>query len=103
MAWAIDSLQSGRIEDASQYIRFPCEAANSDIRSEYSIRKWELETLIGVLLKTPKYKLRDGSNKRTDCTHFNAAVKAVNCLAQFYRYAYIYGQGDCADYFERTY
>jgi hypothetical protein len=134
-------MQSGRTEVASKYIRFPHDAANTDITSKYAIHKWELETLIGLLLTTPKYKLHDGLNSLTNCSHFDAAAKAVNCLrklenaeagiylkrtgiliemhriahrqfpwqdtslnvAQFYRYAYIYGKGECADYFERTY
>jgi hypothetical protein len=141
MVWAIDALQSGRAEVASQYLRFPPEAANSDITSKYAMHKWELETLIGVLLTTPKYTLRGGLNRLTDCTHWDAAAKAVNYLrkveaaeasiylkrfsimnemhrtaqrqfpwqdgyfnvAQFYRYACIYGQGECANYFECTY
>jgi hypothetical protein len=137
MAWAIDSLQSGRAEVASQYLRFPPEAANSNIKSKYAMHKWELETLIGVLLTTPKYTLRGGLNRLTDCTHWDGAAKAVIHLrkvedaeagiylkhagvremhriaqrqfpwqdghfnvAQFYRNAYIYSQGECANYFE---
>lgn len=140
MVWAIDALQSERVEAASRYISFPAEAAASDMASKFAVYKWELETLIRQLLVTPKIKMREGPNRLTDCTQFTAGAKAVDHLrnledaeaaiylkrfsvfnemhrigqrqvpwqrgylnvVQFYRCAYIYGQGPCADYFERT-
>ena len=140
LTWAIDALQSGRENVAARFIQFPAEAATSDIASNFAVYKWELETLLGLLLITPKHKLRDGLNRLTDCTQFAAGAKAANFLrkledaeagvylrhfdvlnemhrigqrqfawqrgytnvAQFYRYAYIYGRGECESYFART-
>lgn len=141
LVWAVDALQSDRVDLAARYIRFPREAATSDMSSRYAIFKWDLETLLTQLLVVPKYQLRDGKNRLTDCSKFEAASTAVNHLrslenaeaglylkrldvtdelhrigqrqfpwqrgylnlAQFYRYLFVYGQGDCARYFETTY
>jgi len=141
MIWAIFALQSGRSEAAARYLRFPAEAAVSDMGSTYAIRKWELETLIAQLLITPKFKVRRGPNRMANCGLFRTGAQAVNLLREleeveaasylerlgvlnemhriaqrtfpwqrgyfnvmeFYRYAYIYGQGECREYFERTY
>jgi hypothetical protein len=141
MVWAINALQSGRVQPASRLIKFPAEAATSEFSSRFSIHRWELETLIGQLLITPKISRRAGPNRITNCRLFAAGATAVNYLrkledaeagiylkhfsvlnemhrigqrqfawqrgyrnaAQLYRYAYIYGQGQCAEYFTRTY
>ena len=140
MVWAIDALQSGRADAAAHCIRFPQEAATSDMSSRFAVYKWDLETLIGQLLITPKSKRRNSSIPLLNCTRFAAGATAVNHLrkledaevriylehsnalrevhrigqrqfpwqrgyfdvVQLYRYAYIYGQGECAAYFERT-
>lgn len=141
LAWATSALQSDRVEAASRLVRYPPEAATSGFDSKLSIRAWELESLIGRLLLTPKYVRRDGPNRITNCQLFDTAAAATNALRelenaeagiylkrfsifvelnrigyrhfpwqrgyasrdQLYRYAFIYGQGECAAYFERTY
>ena len=141
MVWAIDALQSERVVAASRYIYFPSQAATSDISSDFSIRKWELETLANHLLITPKQIIKKGRRRHLVCDHFSSATKAANYLRivedtesgmflknisvllevhrigqrqfpwqrgylnimQLYRYIYIYGKGQCADYFEERY
>jgi hypothetical protein len=141
MVWAIDALRSGRAEAASRCIGYPPEAAGAKIGSQFAMHPWELETLVGQLLTTPKLTARDAAlNWPTNCMQFDTGAVAVNYLRnleneeaglylpslgiwgemhrigqrqfpwqrgyfdapQLYRYAYIYGQGSCAEYFERT-
>ena len=70
LMWAIDNLQSGRPNIASRHLRFPTEAATSDMTSDFAIRKWELETLLTLLFTTPKRRRRDGMNRMLDCSRF---------------------------------
>jgi hypothetical protein len=139
MIWAIDALQSERVEAASRCIRFPPEAATSEMASHFRIYKWELETLINQLLITPKAPPRSDRNRILDCRKFAAGANTTNFLRKLenaesgiylqrfsiwtemhrigqrqfpwqrgrfavllYRYAYIYGQGECRSYFERA-
>src|SRR5258708_24951428 len=72
MVWAIDAVQSDRSDIAARYLRFPAEAATTDIDSKLAIRKWDLETLIGQLLITPKREWRtNGPNRITNCSLFD--------------------------------
>ena len=141
MIWAIDALQSDRVDAAARYIQFPAAAATSDLDLQFAIHKWDMETLIVQLLVTPKSKPREGPQRFTNCALFRAGVAAVNYLrelgnaesgiylkrysvlsemhrigyrqfpwqhgfldgVELYRYAYIYGRGECGDYFARTY
>jgi hypothetical protein len=141
MIWAIDALQSDRVEAAAKCLRYPAEAATAKFPAPYSLHKWELETLIGQLLITPKAAWRPGPNRVANCTQFNTGAMAVNLLRKvenieaghsleawglfqemnrlgyrqfewqqgyvnlpnLYRYAYIYGQGECAEYFQQSY
>ncbi|MDF1847015.1 MAG: hypothetical protein P1U69_07440 [Parvibaculaceae bacterium] len=80
MAWAIDALQSDRVEVAARFIDFPQEAAESEIASPYSVHKWELETLVCRLLVVGKDTLRDGRYRITDCSKFTAGATAANHL-----------------------
>src|SRR5271169_86985 len=72
MVWAIDALQSGRADVASRYISFPREAVTADMGSSLKIHKWDMETLIGQLLATPKSRAHDGRNKVLNCNLFGA-------------------------------
>src|SRR5436190_839713 len=80
MIWAMDALQTDRVEAASRYIQFPDEAATSDINSKFAIHPWELETLVGQLLITRKLRPRNGPTRILNCAVFGAAAQAVNHL-----------------------
>jgi hypothetical protein len=67
MVWAIDALQSERAAAAVKCLNLPAEAETSEISSKYAIHKWELETLLGELLVTPKAAVGDGKNRTMDC------------------------------------
>lgn len=139
LVWSVNALQSGREDAAAPLLKFPSQAAATEIASPYAIREWELETLTTLLLTTPKYELRDGLNKLPDCAQFGTMAKAINLLRalenaesglylrnnsvllelhrlahrqfpwqagyfnaiQLYRYAYLYGQGACGEYFRK--
>ena len=83
MVWAIDALQSDRSDIAARYLQFPAEAATTDLDSKLAIRKWDLETLIGQLLVTPKRERRaNGPNRITNCRLFHTGATAVSYLRE---------------------
>ncbi|MBY3236582.1 hypothetical protein HFO17_18890 [Rhizobium laguerreae] len=138
MFWAIDAIQDDREEHARGLLRYPPEAATSDILSKYAAHKWDLETLIAVLLNNPK---SIWSARALNIRTYDALAMLVNHLRRaeedehrdrlnndnilievhrighrqfqwqrgwrrpqdFYRHLFIYGQGICADYFQKTY
>jgi len=63
LAWAVDALQSGRRDVAASHIRFPTDAATSDMALNFRIHPWELETLIGQLLVAAKRKPGGSKNR----------------------------------------
>ncbi|WP_137044999.1 hypothetical protein [Pseudolabrys sp. FHR47] len=144
MIWATDALQSGRERHAKRYLlAYPPEAvAESSLRSNFGIHRWELETLLVQLFLVPKELPRETGNLTLDCSKFEAIRQTINRLRslenveaarylsgeftiwaemnriaqrqfhwqrgyfntpQFYRYAYLYAQGKCAEYFRQTY
>lgn len=143
MIWAVDALQTGRAEAASRFLLFPSEAATKDIASKYAVHKWELESLMGLLLTTPKAttKAHDKLSRTLRHDNFMTVTTIVNLLRriedadagiylknmsifdeihrlshrtfpwqigyfnlpQFYRFAFIYAQGESAAYFKETY
>lgn len=83
LVWAIDALQSDRVDFAAKYIEYPKEAAGAKLGSKYSIQEWDLETLIGQLLTTPKRKIIEGRRNRVlNCSQFGAGAQAVNYIRQ---------------------
>lgn len=80
MIWAVDALQSDRVEAAQRYIAFPTGAASSDIGSPLAIYKWELETLVHRVLIAAKSKPQVGYNRHTNCSTFAACATAVRYL-----------------------
>ena len=80
MIWAVDALQSGRAEAAARHLRFPAEAATSDMISKFAVYKWYLETLVGHLLTTPKYNPISDVKRATNCSQFATVAKVVNLL-----------------------
>jgi hypothetical protein len=141
MAWSVNLLQSNHGTDVRQYLDFPNEAATTKLDSPFAIFKWDIETLVLLLLVTTKYVIQRGPNKVSNCRKFDAMAHAVNLLRsvessevvvfldgtnvlkemprigyqqfgwqrgfatqeRLYRYAFIYGQGNCAKYFNDEY
>ena len=142
LIWALDALQTGREDLAARILlRFPREAAASEIGSRYAIHRWELEALVGQLLVTEKAPIREGRNRQINCRVFATAQLVANQLRnleeaeaaifldrgdvllemhriaqrqfgwqrgygnvnRIYRYARIYGQGECDRYFQEQY
>jgi hypothetical protein len=73
-------LQSKFGTDVRKYLYFPEEAATREMGSRYSIYKWEIETLILLLLSGPKQVIQHGPNKILDCRQFGAIGLAVDLL-----------------------
>lgn len=137
MMWAINALQSGDAPSLAAYLRYPKEAATTDLTHKHFAQKWEIENLLLLLLSTPKEKvdfLRAPDYQSYDTVanlvnQLKAAEEAESALLvdhanvldelqryahkqflwqreffeieRLYRYTYVYGQGSCADYFER--
>ncbi|RVK12983.1 hypothetical protein CN138_12945 [Sinorhizobium meliloti] len=55
MAWSTHALQTGREGSIRKGLfRYPKEAASDHILSGHSVQAWEIETLVNLLLTTPK-------------------------------------------------
>ncbi len=144
LLWATHILQSNTPDPARKFIlpeTIPDGAISSEMTSQFSIRKWEIETLANELMTVPKAKPKKSGSKRTlRWDHLGAIIACVNLLRklekaespiqkkqqdilikigrlaarqfdwqrgfanipQFYRNAFVYGQGPCAEYFEAT-
>lgn len=138
LAWAVNTLQSDKDIDVRPYLRFPPEAATTSVRDQYSIHKWDIETLITLLFSTSNAMRRRGDAVQYRYDEFATLSRAVNFLRdaencesgfilngsnilmemhrighrqfgwqrgiatteRLYRFAYVYTQGGCADYFE---
>jgi len=142
MFWAIHAIQDDRAEFVKKSVfAYPPEAATTDMFTAYAAYRWDLETLITLMLNEaksnlPPWLVRPPLNTR----NFNCVADLVNTLRaveddqseeridvsnimlemhrighrQFqwqrgwerpddiYRYLFIYGQGECAAYFEKT-
>jgi hypothetical protein len=112
MMWAIDALRSGRPEIAARLLTFPPQVADQSFGSRFAIHQWELETLLIQLLLTSKETPPSGTTAACDCSKFESVADLVNRLRrlendfnlpQFYRNTFIYAQGKCGEYFEKTY
>ncbi|MEP9386012.1 hypothetical protein [Mesorhizobium sp. KR9-304] len=134
--WAVHAIQSGRVDSAKPFLKFPEDADVSTMDEPKAIYKWELETFITSLLTTAKDKPREGRHHITNLTKFDSLLELTRFLRdieeceyaltsrpedifeemyrigqrqfswqrgtnreQIFRYAYVYGQGDCAEYF----
>lgn len=80
MAWAVDTLQSKSGVDVRRYLNYPSVAHVYNIDSPYFVFKWDIETLIILLLSTSKHKIAPGPNRILDCSQFGAMAQAVNML-----------------------
>lgn len=80
LSWAVNMLQSDFGADVSPYIFFPIEAKTTRMDTSYSVHKWDIETLITLLLTTPKIPTRPGFSVRPRCDNFNDMAVAVNAL-----------------------
>lgn len=143
LLWAVHALQSDYSIRARSYLdpqTIPLGAATTDMTSEFSIHKWEIETLANELMTVAKLNQVGRGPKRTlRHNSFQACAECANRLRdlenaeyrehkkpkdilvemgriaarqfdwqrgyvnipQFYRNAFIYGQGKCADYFAK--
>lgn len=81
LCWAIDGLQSGipeRIEVAGRTIQHGEAAIANDLRSNYFVHKWMIETLFNELLVIPKARGR--MRRKLNHNHFDGMVPVYNAL-----------------------
>lgn len=144
LLWAVHILQSENPDPARKFIlpeTIPDGAISAKMPSDFSIHKWEIETLANELMTVPKAKpKKNGPTRTLRWDHFGAAADCVNWLRklenveyrlqkkredifiemgriaarqfdwqrgfvnipQFYRNAFVYGQGPCAVQFEKA-
>lgn len=82
LAWAVDMLQSAFGTDVRRYLYYPKEAATTKLDTPHTVFKWEIETLVTLLLSTPKYVRQPGLNRIYRCDQFGTMADAVNLLRE---------------------
>ena len=84
LLWATHILQTDNPNPARKYMRpetIPDGAISSKMPGQFSIHKWEIETLANELMTVPKVKPKKGSPIRTlRWDHFGAAMDCANWL-----------------------
>ncbi len=145
LLWATHALQSSYANSARWFLRedtIPKGADTTEFPSEFSVHKWEIETLTNELMTVPKAKPRTHRLNRTlQIDNFTNSLRLAQRLRklenaeytilkapediylemgrigarqfdwrrgfanipQFYRNAFVYGQGKCSEYFEQKY
>lgn len=78
LVWAVDAIQSGRQNAAKPFLNYPAAAVTNDMVAETAIRKWELESLIGLRLLAPK--TASDARRVLNCGNFSAAANLINIL-----------------------
>lgn len=79
LAWATGILQSANPGPAKAYLsKYPAEAVSSEFTSPWTVYPWDMETLISMLLTTPKKPPNQaGPNYFLDTTNFAAMHTTV--------------------------
>ncbi|MER9504696.1 hypothetical protein [Mesorhizobium sp. M0579] len=88
LMWATVIMQSGNSGPAMAFIKAPKEAITDDPRSRQIIRKWEIETLINLLLTCPKapahryahHELKKGIHQVLTIDNFDSVGSVINLL-----------------------
>lgn len=84
LLWATHVLQTENPDPARKFLRpetIPDGAISAKMPSEYSIHKWEIETLANELMTVPKIKpKRNGPIRSLRWDHFGASMDCVNWL-----------------------
>lgn len=82
LVWAVDALQSGRVDAARPFVAFPPQAvADLSIQTAHGVHRWELETLLVQLFLTPKQQVHPvGPNLILNCGLFNSMRETINRL-----------------------
>lgn len=96
LAWATNMLQSDLGSNVERYLTYPEAAATSDMGAEFAIHKWDIETILAVLLSTEKYVWRP-HEQRFDYRYdaFDNMATATNFLRDAENY-------EAGAYLERT-
>ncbi|MCO5154075.1 MULTISPECIES: hypothetical protein [unclassified Shinella] len=79
MFWAIHALQDRREHLVGGMMSFPQDAVTTEITSRWKVHQWNLETLISLLLNTPKGLT---SYRRVDTSKFDTVAAMINMLGR---------------------
>lgn len=80
MTWSVNILQSRSNVSIIPYLNFPKQAKTDKIDDPNFVYKWEIETLILLLLSNEKHIIHPGPNLILNCGSFSAMREAVNLL-----------------------
>ena len=80
LSWAVNNLQSDFKDNPGRYINYPREADTRDITSKFHVHKWDIETLILLILIAPRGCILKKAREALDCRQFDAMAHAVNLL-----------------------
>lgn len=90
MLWAVHALQSGRPEAARKHLNFPPQANTSNLDSPFAVFPWDIETLITLMLNTPKSVSPPWLRRPMNVRQFNTVADLINLL----RAAWDFDAGD---------
>lgn len=78
LMWSINALQSDDAPNMAPYLRYPKEAATTDLTQKHFAQKWEIENLLLLLLSTPKEKVN--FLRPPDYQSYDMAAHLINQL-----------------------
>ncbi|CDN49190.1 hypothetical protein [Neorhizobium galegae] len=82
LIWAVNAIQSGMERRARGIIEYPREAITQSIPDQYTIHKWELETIIMSLLTISKDRPRKGRFRYLNCNQYRTLRQIAHILRQ---------------------
>lgn len=82
LVWAVNAIQSGMERRARGIIEYPREAITQALPDQYTIQKWELETIIISLLTIAKDRPRNGRFRYLNCSQYRTLRHIIHTLRQ---------------------
>lgn len=83
LVWVVDALQPERGATIPPGFDIPREARGATLGSPYALYKWELETLVNLLLVTPKNLEGRGKTRKLRIDRFQSLATVANLLREF--------------------
>jgi hypothetical protein len=80
MFWAVHALQNDRAAAARKHLNFPQQANTSNLDSPFAVFPWDIETLITLMLNTPKSISPPWLRRSMNVGQFNTIADLVNLL-----------------------
>jgi len=80
MLWAVHALQNGRAAAARKHLNFPPQANTSNLDSPFAVFPWDIETLVTLMMNTPKSVSPPWMMRPMNVRQFNTAADLINLL-----------------------